>query len=533
VQILWRIAFDLNKKLKKTKMKIRFILYILLGVVMAACEKDLNQVPISSPSIDNFYRNTADFQQAVNGIYQALHANVTPGLTVATYDYAVRQFELSEIRSDNVYAPGTGAPRDYVPVNNFDKTLSTNPYIAGLWFDNFNGILRANIVLDKLNPTAVPDNASRDRFEGEAKFLRAFFYFDLVRWVGKVPIFDHVATPTEALNIPRSPVADVYNLVISDLQTAITKLPLTYTAASDKGRATSYAAKALLALVYLTRSGPTYNIEGPGLGTNDYPAALTLLNDIIGHFTLQTTYASVFAYNNKNNSEVIFDMQNLDPGTTANSGLGTELPNYMYEQPYGLAVNIGFDGGVVTDAPKVPSNNLLTSFEPNDTRDNSSILLSYVNQQGATVSRAQFVKFLDLAKKPLIRFNFACNYPIIRYADVLLMKAEAILRGGGGGTQAEVDALVNQVRNRAGLANISNVTLDMLLTERRHEFVAEGKRWHDLVRTGKVLTVMAAWKATDDVANKMAVPTANDIIYPIPQTQLSVNPGLYTQNAGY
>jgi len=133
----------------------------------------------------------------------------------------------------------------------------------------------------------------------------------------------------------------------------------------------------------------------------------------------------------------------------------------------------------------------------------------------------------------LIRFNFACNYPIIRYADVLLMKAEAILRGGGGGTQAEVDALVNQVRNRAGLANISNVTLDMLLTERRHEFVAEGKRWHDLVRTGKVLTVMAAWKATDDVANKMAVPTANDIIYPIPQTQLSVNPGLYTQNAGY
>jgi hypothetical protein len=113
------------------------------------------------------------------------------------------------------------------------------------------------------------------------------------------------------------------------------------------------------------------------------------------------------------------------------------------------------------------------------------------------------------------------------------MKAEAILRGGAGGTQAEVDALVNQVRNRAGLANITNVNLDMLLNERRHEFMAEGKRWHDLVRTGKVLTVMAAWKTADDVANKIAVPTNNDIIYPIPQSQLSVNPGLYTQNPGY
>jgi len=510
-------------------MKSRYFFYLLFAAAISGCAKDLDQSPISNPSVDNFYRNTADFQQAVNGIYQALHA--APNLNL--YDYAVRQFELGEVRSDNVYAPGTGAPRDYVPVNNFDKTLATNPYITGLWNDNFNGILRANIVLDKLNAEAVPDNTTRDRFEGEAKFLRAFYYFDLVRWVGKVPIFDHVATPSEALNIPRSPVANVYDLIISDLQAAIAKLPTSYTVAADKGRATSYAAKALLALVYLTRSGPTYNIEGPGMNTNEYAQALTLLNDLIGKFSLQATYASVFSYTNKNNSEVIFDMQNLDPGTTANSGLGTELPNYMYEQPYGLAVSIGFDGGVVTDAPKPPSNNLINSFEATDTRDNTSILLSYVNQQGSTVNRAQFVKFLDLSKKPLIRFNFACNYPILRYADVLLMKAEAILRGGAGGTQAEVDALVNQVRNRAGLANITNVNLDMLLTERRHEFMAEGKRWHDLVRTGKVLTVMTAWKAIDDVANKIAVPTANDIIYPIPQTQLSVNPGLYTQNPGY
>jgi hypothetical protein len=510
-------------------MKTKFILYIILIAGLVACEKKLDQVPISQPSADNFFRNTADFQQAVNGIYQALH-NVPN-----TYDYAVRQNELAEVRSDNIYSPGTSGVRDWLPINNFDRTLATNPNINGVWNDNFNGILRANIVLDKLNATLVPDNATRDRMEGEAKFFRAFFYFDLVRYVGKVPIFDHVATPTEALAIPRSPVADVYNLIISDLQTAISKLPATYPAA-DKGRVRSDAAKGILALVYLTRSGPTYSIEGPGLGVTEYTQALTLLNDIISstRYSLQATYASVFSYTNENNSEILFDMQNIDPGTTANAGLGTELPTWMYEGAYGQRY-LGFAGGVDGDGPKVPSTSLRSTFEAADTRDDFSILPSYTDLNNNLQNRAQFIKFLDLTKKPLIRFNFAINYPILRYADILLMKAEAILRAGSGGTQAEVDALVKQVRDRAGLSGsvLTNVTLDVLLAERRREFIAEGKRWHDLVRTGKVLTAMAAFDASDDVTNKMNPITANDIIYPIPFNQLSVNPGLYTQNPGY
>jgi starch-binding outer membrane protein, SusD/RagB family len=510
-------------------MKKNFILYIMLSCVFTACEKKLAQVPISQPSADNFFRNTADFQQAISGIYQALH-NVPN-----TYDYSVRQNELAEVRSDNIYSPGTSGVRDWLPINNFDKTLATNPNINGLWIDNFNGILRANIVLDKLNATLVPDNATRDRMEGEAKFLRAFFYFDLVRYVGKVPIFDHVATPTEALTIPRSPVADVYNLIISDLQTAILKLPATYVAA-DKGRARSDAAKGILALVYLTRSGPNYGIEGPGLAMNEYSQALTLLNDIItsARYSLQATYASVFSYTNENNSEVIFDMQSVDPGTTANAGVGTELPSWMYEGAYGQRY-LGFAGGVDGDGAKVPSNSLRSTFEVADVRDDFSILPNYTDLNGNLQNRAQFIKFLDLTKKPLIRFNFSINYPILRYADILLMKAEAILRSGSGGTQAEVDALVKQVRDRAGLTGTvwSNVTLDQLLAERRREFMAEGKRWHDLVRTGKVLTAMAAFDASDDVTNKMNPTTANDIIYPIPFNQLSVSPGLYTQNPGY
>jgi hypothetical protein len=510
-------------------MKTKFIIGLLLIIGLAECEKNLNQAPISQASAANFFRNTADFEQAVNGIYQALH-NIPN-----TYDYSIRQNELAEVRSDNIYSPGTSGVRDWLPINNFDKTLATNPNINALWSDNFNGILRANTVLDKLNPEVVPDNATRDRIEGEAKFFRAFFYFDLVRYVGKVPIFDHVATPSEALTIPRSPVADVYNLIISDLQTAITKLPVTYPAA-QKGKVRADAAKGILALVYLTRSGPNYGIEGPGMATTELTQALTLLNEIIVsvRYSLQATYAAVFSYTNENNSEIIFDMQSMDIGTTANAGVGTELPCWQYEGPYG-AKFLGFAGGVDVDGAKVPSNNLRSSFEAADVRDDFSILPSYTDLNNNLQNRAQFIKFLDLGKKPLIRFNFAVNFPILRYADVLLMKAEAILRGASGGTQAEVDALVKQIRDRAGLSGSvwTNVTLDQLLAERRREFMGEGKRWHDLVRTGKVLTVMAAFDASDDVTNKMNPITPNDIIYPIPFNQLSVSPGLYTQNPGY
>lgn len=492
---------------------------------LTACEKELDQAPLSTPGANNFYRNTSDFEQAVNGIYQNLHS----------YDYGIAQFDLSDVRSDNVYSSGPSGVRDWVPVNNFAKTLASNPMIAALWNGDFNGILRANTVLDKLDPALVPDNVTRERMEGEAKFFRAFYYFDLVRFVGKVPLFDHVATPTEALTIPRSPVPEVYNLIISDLQYAVSKLPATYPAAM-KGKVTSDAAKGILALVYLTRSGPTYSIEGPGLGTNDYAAAVTLLNEIIAsnRYSLQASYANVFSYTNENNSEILFDIQSINTGTTANTGLGTELPTAMYEGAYANAVNMGFAGGVDNDAQKVVANSLRSTFEAADVRDDFSILPSYVDQNGNLQNRGQFVKFLDLTKKPLIRFNFPINFPILRYADILLMKAEAILRGGPG-TQAEVDLLVKRVRDRAGLSGtvLTNVTLDQLLAERQKEFMAEGKRWHDLVRTGKVLTVMAATDAIDDVPNKQALPTKDDIIYPIPQTQINISPGLYTQNPGY
>ncbi len=165
--------------------------------------------------------------------------------------------------------------------------MATNPFVTEAWQSNYNGVFRANTFLEQLSTNgSVLDESTRKRYEGEAKFLRAFYYFDLVRWFGKVPLIDRPLVPNEVVQVPRSPVADVYNLIMADLQTAIQYLPASYdiTAAADKpraGRATANAAKGMLALVYLTRSGPTYGIEGPGLATNEYSQALSLLNEII------------------------------------------------------------------------------------------------------------------------------------------------------------------------------------------------------------------------------------------------------------
>lgn len=496
----------------------KFLIIILPFILCCACEDDLFQAPVSEPSAANFYRNTQDFEQAINATYNRLN------------EYPNFQFYLSEVRSDNVYSPGTGV-RDWNPINNFDNTLATNPLMEGAWNNSFRGIFLANTVLDQINETLVPEEAVRTRIIGEAKFLRALFYFDLVRFFGKVPVYDQVVTPAEALEIPRAPVADVYELIISDLQDAIAALPSSY---DTPGKATSMAARALLARVYLTMSGPTYNIEGPGLGVDRYDDALVLLNEVIDsdQFGWVEDYEAIFSYDNEYNADMVFAVQAINDGSTGDRGIGTILPTLMYHEAF-AQVYLPFAGGVPGDSPINPSDDLLASYDPADVRDDLAILESYVDANSNTNVNPQFVKFLSLepGHVPADRFNWGINFPVIRYTDVLLMKAEALLQTEGD--QNVIDEIVNDVRERAGIADVSGVDLDMLLEERRREFVAEGLRWHDLVRTGKVVEVMNAWEEQDDDADQISGIDANDIIYPIPHSQIEVKEGLYEQNPDY
>jgi starch-binding outer membrane protein, SusD/RagB family len=490
-----------------------------LAVVGSACNKDLTQVPISSATTATFYTQPSEFVQASNAVYNDLKA------------YPDRQLNLSETRSDNLYAASDGGVRDWEGINGFHKTIASNVYVSEAWTQNFNGIYRANVLLDQLvkNGGVITDAALKTRLEAEAKFLRAFFYFDLVRWFGKVPLINKPVTVEEVNKIDRSPVSDVYALIISDLQFAGANLPAPdQYAAADKGRASKYAAKALLALVHMTRSAPTYGIEGPGLGLNEWTNALTLLNEIIGStkYSFGASYANIFSFTNENNSEVIFDVQyatGLSPivgGTFA----WVLVPDTWF-QSNGKAVQ-----GGLTIRPV--SNNLLTSYAAADTRKAFSIQTGYT-YNGVPETRSFFKKYVDLTKVPSNRLDWPINFIVFRYTDILMLKAECILRGATPGTQTDVDAIVTQVRGRAGLGPVTNVTLAQLFEERRKEFAGEGSRWHDLVRSGNIEAIMSAWITAEDVQKAIQPFQKNYIIYPVPQAELDATPGLYKQNLGY
>lgn len=491
------------------------IITAILSIILVSCsQEDLNQAPISSLGANGFYSNIDEFESAINGTYSALRF------------YPDNQFHIFEVRSDNMYAVTGSGVRPFEPINNFDKTIATNTYLSGEWNTNYTGILRANIVLENLNKNAVPDDTTRNRMEGEAKFLRAFFFFNLVKTFGKVPLIDKVYSPAESLTIGRSPVSDVYDLIISDLQSAITLLPPSYSAA-QLGKATSWAAKAMLAKVYLTRSGPTYGIEGPGMDSNEYGFAIDLFDDIIntGSFDYEDDYASIFSYTNEHNSEIIFNIEyTLDPAT------GGDYPSISVPDGYLRANNGGFTNG---EGLKRVSQDLVDTYTPADIRDDFNIVFGYTDESNIFVEGNFFSKYLDLNNKGLDRFQWSLNYPVIRYTDIQMMRAEAILMSGAG-RQADVDAVVNFTRNRAGLTTpVSGVDIDMLLEEKRLEFADESKRWDDIVRTGKVVDVINAWIPGEDTSNKMNSMENNFIIFPVPSDQITVKEGLYTQNLGY
>lgn len=498
--------------------KIFYTSAIALTLLATSCEKQLIQDPISSATTTTFYAIPNDFLQGVNSIYAALRT------------YPDRQLNLSETRSDNLYAVSDGGVRDWDPVNGFQKTLSSNPYIEEAWSTNYNGIYKANVVLEQLakNGTIITDVTLRARLEGETRFLRAFYYFDLVRWFGKIPLIDKVTSANEALSIPRSDVSKVYELIQSDLQFAIDNLPETY-AAVDKGRVTKNAAKAILGLVYMTKSGPTYDINGPGLNSNEWGKAYTLLNEVVtsNKYVFNTTsYASIFSFTNENNPEVVFDVQY---NTGSNPLTGATFPWVLVPDAWFTSLGKPVQGGLTI---RPISNDLLNAYNSADVRKAFSIQNGFV-ASGVVESRSFFKKYVDLTKVPSNRLDWPINFIVMRYTDVLLLRAECVLKGGGGNVGTDVIVPVNQVRTRAGLTTINTLTLDQLIAERRLEFAAEGTRWHDLVRSGLVITKIPAWITAEDTQRQISPFVKDFIIYPLPQTQLDVKQGLYNQNPGY
>ena len=476
-------------------MKKIFILFGLLGSLLS-CEV-LNQQPESNFTPTNFYKNADDAKAAVSAVYDPLNSSNL---------YAQVMWILQDQASDDAEW-GNGRSTANQPKNDLDKytfTPATNTF-QSIWTTVYQAINRANTVITRV-PAIAMDNDLKARYIAEAKFMRGFYYFTLVRLFGGVPIVTAETTSLDNLNLGRASADDVYKLIVQDFTDAEATLPTTYSTA-DKGRATKGAAKSFLAKVYLTRQ--------------DWANASAKAKEVIdlNTYDLWANFADAFAIANKNGKEAVFEMQALSGGF----GEGSWMQGYM--RPNFDRVN-----GVAGFGDDPPTENLYRTYRADDKRRNVTLRLYSTSTTPAAPASVVFpcyvYKYLDPAATA--NGDGGNNYPIVRYPDVLLMYAEALNEQGANNANAYTT--INRIRNRAGLPNLTpNLSQaqfrDSLLLERRLELAFEGHRWYDLVRTKRLVTALKAQNPTISVDD-------HHYLFPIPQTERDINPQL-TQNPGY
>jgi hypothetical protein len=464
------------------------IIYIALGLVipMASCEKRfLTLAPQSSATTISFYKTTADITNAVTASYTSLQGG---GM------YGGNFMQLMELRGDNVedQNPGAEAGRSF----NIDRFLagSDNTFFSDSWNALYNAIARCNNVL--ANIEVVTDARLKAQFEGEVRFLRALHYFNLVRLWGNVPLVLEPATTEEAGSIGRSPVAEVYAAIEQDLVKASTLLPPTY-AAADLGRATAGAAKGLLGKVFLTEK--------------KYQQAVDVLKDLVPpatnayKYALLPNVADVFNVANKLNAEIVFAVH------------------------YDKTINGQGHGFVSYHNRPVLDPSLLSAYEAADTRRD---LLNLRQVDANTSPVKKYYDTFDPTNKTV-----GYDLPVLRYADVLLMYAEALNElAYNGDVNSDAFRYLNMVRTRASASVYTAAQLNSqaafrnaVLLERRLELPLEYGRWFDLIRTNTAITALQNSGLTRINIQEF------QYLYPVPQGQIEVmhNPSIFPQNPGY
>lgn len=470
-----------------------------LALLAQACTKDLDQEP-HQIYYDNYYQTGDDALTAVNAVYDVLGQ---------VNQYSSYLWLIQDVGSDDCNARVTLNDPNLHDINNYSIKTNNN-YTSEMWHGSYLGISRANIVLAKVPPISM-DTALKSRILGEARFLRAMNYFNLVRLFGDVPL---ITAPISANLTPeeiypaRAPQAKVYLQIIEDLLIASTKLPESYSNPNDKGRATRGAALGILSKVYLTLKQ----------WENASNTALQVIES--GKYSLHPDYAGNFKEANKNGIESVFEVQFYRKVTTENSQMVISgLPSIP-----GL-----FAAGVEI---MLPTEDLLNSFDTNDYRLDVTFFDSYWQY----TFDPHIWKYWDqVAYKPSATSASGADFMVMRYSEVLLIYAEALNEAMGGPT-TEAYWAINKVRERArngnpdALPDLSGLNQEQfrqaVMLERRHEFVSEGQRWFDLVRTGKL--VESVKRAKGSQSN----PAEFNNLFPIPQRELDINLNL-TQNPGY
>lgn len=436
--------------------------------------------PASSVTIDKVYKTASDYNVAVIGCYAKLQSQVN------------FYTECCEYRSDNLSlgAPTAGT-QDRYDIDHFTEKPS-NGILSSYWANFNNNVYRCNLLLDQIDGANFAENLKK-QYKGEAMFIRALNYFNMYRIWGGVPATKHVVSAAEALKVARYSDEQMFDLIAGDLKEIVDNnyLPETYSSA-DMGRATSGAAKALLGKVYLT--------------FHKWTEAKDILSQLIGKYQLVNPIAQVFDVDNKNNNEIIFAVH-------FNKEIEGEGHSYWYN-----LTNASDDTN--------QTSSLLNTFPTGDDRKD---LITYVQVEKNV---RLMNKFYD-TKSPTFK-TVGNDQILLRYADVLLMYAEALNEIQYDASEGSLALkYLNAVRQRAGISNLTVKQLPTqekfrkgILVERQREFPYEGQRWFDLVRMGFAKSVMAE--------NGVEIKDYQ-LLFPIPQQEIEKvgDKSILWQNPGY
>lgn len=495
--------------MRNQKYSILFVLLFTLG----SCHHMLEVEPYTFSSDANYYQNEGQFLRAVNGAYGSLQE-------LYTGDHF---WAMTEMVADNTNYQFDESDRGAQQREEIDEFLitSTNNYVNNVWNLLYRNIQQTNVILSRIDPVAFSDEAVKARYRGEAQFLRALQYFHLVRLFGPVPlVVDEIESPELAFTEGRASVDEVYNQILTDVNAAVEHLPASYSG-SDIGRATKGAALTLLGEVHLT--------------LKDFNEATLALEQVVAlNYTLVPNYGDNFDPSFKNNSESVFSIQ-------FDAGLQTEASNFIFMFGPRNAKDelIGFPGNL--GGSNIPTPSIYRAYEAGDLRREVSIaMFSDPSNTNFEESRA-FDGDIPFVKKyyhpPFLEDGRANeNWPVYRYAHVLLMLAEALNETGSG----DPYPYLNAVRERADLEPLASLGQDDLREaiahEQRVELAFENHRWFQLLRTDKAIEVMTAHGIEEkDRLNRLSGASYNiqphKLLFPIPEREIRLNG--FEQNPGW
>jgi starch-binding outer membrane protein, SusD/RagB family len=491
------------------------ILFPLVAcLTLAACTKEfLEKKPIVGVTEENFYRTEADAVAAVNAAYAPLQFQLSPAGHFRWF--------WGDIMSDDAVKGGSGDNdvNALLQLETF-RGQSNTDLLESEWGADFEGIYRANVVLEKVPPIEM-DAKLKARILGEAKFIRAWNFYNLVTMFGGVPKADHVLAPSE-YNLPRASADEIWDLIEKDLNEASADLwRRSEYPVADLGRVTKGAAQALLVKTYLWRKKweEAKNLAAEIVASNEYQ--------------LTPNYADIFTLDGENNAESVFEIQYMNASggnwgkNNANEGSFTNVFQRARGQFAGFGFNIPTQGFVDEffkegfEDPRLKST-VFRVGEPMGDRGIFTIAatgdLPYTFYSKKYFSnKSEDAPFGDAAP------NGGTNDRVIRYADVLLMHAEAAFQTSDEGTAR---TSLNRVRARAGVPDITltgTALLEAIYRERRIELGLEAHRFFDLVRTGQAAQALGS----------LGFKAGTHELFPIPQSQILATGGALTQNPGY